>query len=427
MGVADGRVVVVGAGGAGLTCTTALLRGGYRQVCLVDGAPFAGGRARSFFWRKAGMELDISPHMVMGCYRDFGWLLSAIGSRLPIQEKLRVEMRGPGSAAVVFAENALGRFGAIASASGIPLRDRLSIMRALSQSSQLRRVNDVEEWLQATRQTAVARRCFWDPFVKAVLNQGAAGGDPHQLDRVLRRAFLDSDADPRLGHAASGLNELYVRPAVDAIRNLDGEVILRDAVMSVERAGERLDAVRLRSGRRIEGRHFIFAVPPGNLQGLLPEVRVSDHECHPIVALHLLLTSPLPLPQDSFVGLLDGAFHWLFVRPAGRGRWVASLVASDARELVRGEPGRIEEIGRRALYDCFPGLPTDAVLATVAVKERMATYSWKSRGQPRCCGRLPPNVAVAGDWTDTDYPCTIEAAARSGRQAAEKVLSGSLG
>lgn len=418
------RSVVVGAGVAGLACAIELLRGGH-GVTLVEQAHHTGGRARSFHWEEAGCDVDTGPHLVLGCYRSFRKLLEQAGCPLQMEDRLRVELRcarDPTPVVVTGGTGRLRNLWSLLSARGISARDRLAIVRGMLRASTLMDTTTVEEWLDQSHQPASARRLFWEPLAVAVLNRCTAAGDSRQLYTVIRRAFLDSDADGRLGRAGKSLSDLYVRPVTQAVERLGGDIVLGEGVESFEIVEGRIRAATGRSGRRFEADSFVSALPPDALARLLGDPALQAFEPSPIVSVHVLSNTPLALPATGFLGLLESPFHWLFQIPAGD-RWVASLSTSDARDLLPLKNEELTELALRTLREFFPKLLESNVLASRAVRERSATYHLPAGQEWRGLIGQPANLVIAGDWTEPDYPCTIESAARSGYSAAQALLS----
>lgn len=418
-------VVVVGAGVAGLACALDLLVAS-RSVTLVEQGPAPGGRARSFLWSRADVEVDTGPHLVLGCYESFRHMLEACGATLELQPSMRVELQGrPGERVVVRGgRGRLANLWALACTSRLPIADRLSILRGMYRIERLRDTTHVEEWLALTRQSAGARRYFWEPLVLATLNRSSARGPSAQFLTVLAHAFLNHDADARMGRLGTPLSALYARPAVDAIRRLGGTVLLGDGIESFEIAGNRITVARTRSGIRLEADQVVTAIPPDALCRLIPDPSLRQFTPSPIVSVHVLLSRPLPFEEKGLIGLLDCPFQWAFQTRGRRDRWIASLLTSDARDLADLPVPRLAALARDALKSCCPNLHDRDIEAVFPVKERSAT--WSLTGPWRGLTTPSDNLTLAGDWTVPDYPCTIESAALSGRRAARAVVQRSV-
>lgn len=413
------RVVVIGAGAAGLTCAVELLRLGH-SVVVIEQAPEAGGRARSFYWREAACDVDNGPHLMMGCYSSFRGLLGAFGKDILFGPAgLAVHMRGPAGRSVRIpgGNGRLGGLLALARARGLSLKDRWSIARGMGRMGGLASTTYVEEWLASCRMTPDARRFFWDPLVTAALNRRPASALSSQFLTVMRRAFLDRDADGRLGATGAGLSDLYVRPALSFVEREGGSVILGEGVDCLQMQDGAVTSVRTRSGRCESADWVVSAVPPGELERLVPGLRAGPWVAHPIVSVHVLLDRPLTMPASGFAGIVGGEFHWVFQKPAADGRAVASLLASDAHDLAGRDSDGLVEAARQALASYFPG--DHRILAALPLKERFATYQRISAESAAV--ETPRNLLMAGDWTVPEYPCTIESAALSGRRAAARV------
>ena len=290
-------------------------------------------------------------------------------------------------------------------------------------------------WLDRLGQSPRARRNFWDPLIVAMLNESAALSSAATLRQVLRLALLGSREDARLGWSTVGLGELYV-PA--SARYLDRRGSRMRTSAPVAHVGTDGDGVRvvLRGGEGIRARSVVLAVQPAAALRLLPpgaldEIgrrRIESLAPSPIVGVNLWFDRPIV--EAPFVGLLGTTMQWLFdkgrllTRQQGTGSWV-TLVVSGARREIAMEPATLVRTALAELRALFAPARRARLLHSLVVKEREATTSpavgWDVlRPGPRTAARA---IVLAGDWTATGLPATIESAAMSGHRAALEILS----
>ncbi|MEW6369234.1 MAG: FAD-dependent oxidoreductase [Acidobacteriota bacterium] len=423
------RTVIIGAGVAGLSCAIELLSAG-RRVTVIERAAEPGGRARSFLWREAGVEVDTGAHLVLGCYEHFRWLADAVrrravNCRMTVLPRMRVDLRSLAGERVVIRGGGGGRLWSLVSlmlSSGLGLRNRLAILGAMRQVDLLKNTTYVEEWLGVTAQPPGARRWFWNPMVKAVANQETWAAPSRHFHLVLQRAFLGAEADPRMVIVEGGLSAVYARPAMEVIGELGGRIVLGDGVASLELDGRRVVAVVTGKGNRLEADHAVSCIPPDALRKLLPGEELERFEPSPIVSAHALLRKPIR-PEGapvSMVGMVDAPFQWAFQSRINRG-WHVSLLTSAAEALVARSTRQLEETARDVLKSFFTLTDAD-ILAVLPVKDRYATYRTQDAAPWSGMENSPENLLIAGDWTEPDYPCTLESAALSGRRAAKRIL-----
>lgn len=435
---AGGRpsVIVVGGGLAGLSAALALVDAGAR-VRVFEKRAIAGGRAYSYRAREAGHAVDNGQHLMMGCYAATLRYLERIGARERVEVRpLAVPLAEPGRGIVSFAcaplpsplhltVGALG-YGHLS----LPERSRLLAGGLRFVVRHLRGGLDgstVAEALDALGQGERARASFWNPLAIAVLNELPERASAALFGEVLRRVFFARASASHLVFPRVGLSELLIEPAVRAIESAGGDVEVGRAVRELVISSGRAAGVRLPGGDVIEADAVILAVPPPAVREILPEsarrhsvfAGVERLRGAPIVSVHLWLRDPVPTPR--MLGFLDGPIQWLFTPPMQppAGRYV-TLVSSGAHELVDLPPEAIVDEARRALRRYLPSTAEIGWCDSLVTKERAATFAATPAEQAcRPPSTTPiPNLFLAGDWTDTGLPATIESAIESGRRAA---------
>jgi hydroxysqualene dehydroxylase len=444
-------VIVAGAGFAGLAAATALVAAGVR-VRLLEARAHPGGRARSWTDPETGAVVDNGQHLFMGCYRDTLELLDRIGcrDRLALQPRLDLPLvdRGGRLGRLRFPPLpfSLARFAGLLSFPGLTPAQRWGLLRVGREVRRLSRpghppdlLDDrtVSAWLEALRQGEEARRRLWHPVAIASLNEDPARASAAMLLPVLREAFYGGMEGARLGVARVGLSEMYAEPALHYLRGRGAEVRLRTPVRRILLQGERCAGVLLGDGTRLEAAAVIAAVPPSDLLEMLaPETaadpffaRLARLATVPIVSVYLWLGAPvIDLP---FAGLIGGHWEWIFNRQAftpgggsGGGLHGVTLVRSAARALVDRPRDALVRAALEDLHDFFPTSRRASLRQALVIKEKRATFS----PLPGTLALRPSHATpcrglfLAGDWTATGLPATIEGAARSGHACARLVL-----
>ncbi len=421
----EGRVHIVGAGLAGLSAAVRLAAQG-RAVTLYEAAAQAGGRCRSFHDARLDCLIDNGNHLMMTANTavlDYLDLLQA-GDALT----------GPAQAAFPFLDLESGqRWTLKPSAGRIPWwifrsRQRVPGTHLASYLKGLRlafagadaRIGDCLDTHDPLW------RPFWEPLIVAVLNTPAEEGSARLLWQMLLLTFARGEAACRPLVARDGLGPALVDPALAFLADRGAEIRFNQRLRRIDFNDER--AARLDfAGQAIalgSADQVILALPPQAAEGLLPGLD-APRESHAIVNAHIRLPQAPDWPFEAhqaeggrevpFMGLLGGTADWLFLRGS-----VVSLTVSAATALAQ-RPN--DEIAAALWSDTARALNLDPALNPPirVINEKRATFAQT----PAALRRRPPprsawrNLFLAGDWTATGLPATIESAVRSGDAAAK--------
>lgn len=441
------EVIVIGGGFAGLAAGVALSEAG-RRVRLLEQKPYLGGRARSFQDSSTGSTVDNGQHLFMGCYHATMKFLETIGAseRIHFQPQLRVPFIDPGR------KNTELRCPGLPSpwhlVSGVFLsnsfsfREKLHVLRmgrALQAETRLPRdassANQltVEAWLQQLGQPERLRRNFWDLICIAVMNEDPRIASAALFEQVLRRALFTSPLDSRLGIPLKGLSECYTDAAVQAIHERGGQVELRRDVRELVITEGACRGARFADGTVVEADQIVCAVPWYVVPMLLPSdvmvsgtffSRVLKLQPAPIISIYLWFDRPVT--NLDFAGLRGTTIQWLFNRGRllGSGENYVSLVLSGAHDHISRSKEDLQDTALAELATLLPGVQDAKLLHSLVIKERFATFSPRAGVESlRLTAETPVRgLYLAGDWTDTGLPATIEGAVQSGYTAAQKIL-----
>ncbi len=415
------RAFVVGAGIAGLSCAVRLSALGW-SVTLFEAAGQAGGRCRSFHDERLDRTIDNGNHVLLSANHQALSYLEEIGAR--------GQLTGPASAAFPFVDLKSGERWTLRPGAGRLPWWLLSKGRRIPGTGiagylaglRLARAGPEATVADCLDPTDPLWARFWEPLCVAALNTAPEEASARLLWLVVRESFLRGEAACRPLIPRDGLSACFVEPALAKLRHAGAEILFNKRLRGLdfgERAVRSMDFGESRRAVKPSDR-VVLALPPGVTGDLLPGTEVPG-DSRPIVNVHIRLPAPPNLPDDlPFLGLVGGAADWLFVRGD-----VVSLTVSAARALAE-EPA--ETIGNRLWADTATALklPVEPVPPLRVIKERRATFAQTPAALAR---RLPartrwPNLFLAGDWTDTGYPATIESAVRSGRAVARIVGGG---
>ncbi len=435
-------VVVVGGGVAGLSAAVHLAAAG-RTVHLIDRRQHLGGR--TFSWRDdvTGDVVDNGQHLLMGCYAETLRYLEMIGSRhlARLQPSLHID----------FADVSNGRTDALRAGwlpAPLHVFAGLLRLRTLSAADKLRLLPlgvellwsapwkeyalqhmSVEYWLKELRQSDDARRYLWDVIAIGSLNDHPSRVSALPFFRVLRTAFFGKRSNASLLVPSVGLSDLLVNPAKRYIESRGGTVTTGSAVSEVIVKNVRAVGVRV-GPQEVLAASVILAVPhyaitPSLLPSSTPP-KSSSFPSSPIITVNLWFDREVMKPE--FVALLNGRLQWAFNRSrmlgsTSAGQYIACVI-SGASEFVDEEKDALVQMAVEDLSAVFPSVRSAVLKHSLVVKEIRATFTpipgsetWRPGTTTETSG-----LFLAGDWTNTGYPATIEGAALSGRKAAEEAL-----
>lgn len=438
-------ILIIGAGAAGIAAAVELAP--HTPVVLAEARPYIGGRARSFADRDTGEIIDNGQHVLMGCYSDFLSVLQRLGTRrlLRRQEALRVEFAGADGLRDTLDCSALP--GAAGVAAGI-LRLRglnfasktAALLFAGAMRAGLLRPDGltVAEFLRKYRQPPEVIRRLWEPIVLATLNAAPEHAAAVLLAEVLRRAFFGKRDASQLLFAAEGLGELFA-PAGNYLENRGGRLLTSHSAEELLVENGRVVAVKFAGGETLACRAVIAAVPPKALARLLPDAlrrsppfdALNDFRFSPIVSLYLWFDRPVM--RGEFAAMLGTTSQWVFNRRAlaaappdvaARYPGHVAITVSAGDAIAEQSPETLALHCAAETQSAFPEARGASLLAWKVIKEKSATFLATPDVEPRRPRpQTPlPNLFLAGDWTATGLPATLEGAAQSGLAAARLAM-----
>ncbi len=341
---------------------------------------------------------------------------------------------------------------------GIPLKNRMEMLivakqlfyTSLSKEQELDKLN-VEEWLVKLGQSNLSRKFLWDVITIGALNNHPKNVSALMLFRVLRAAFLGKHEHSSILLPRAGLSDVLVNPAVDFIRRSGGEVLLSTEVSQFRFVDEEIISVSTLDGKKFRAQVFLSAIPWFGLDRLLsnsgisPELVIktpSREICDwdrfkpsPIISIQLWFDRIIM--EEEFAALIDTRVQWVFDKSLKFRRHLGreaskqqkekgqhlSLVISGAQEFVELSKEELLTIAMKDLRRVLPKANNANIVHSIVIKEKRATFS----PAPGLEAMRPfpettfSNLFLAGDWTNTGLPATIEGAVLSGRKAAELI------
>ena len=434
------RVVVVGGGLAGITAALECVDGG-AQVTLLESRPRLGGLTYS--WRRGELDVDNGQHVFLRCCTAYRALLERLGvtALTALQDRLDIPVVSTPDGHVarlrrVDLPSPLHLGPALLRYRPVRPRQRLRAVRAALALSHVDRTDPATDrssfadWLQAHGQDARTVAALWDLVGTATLNARAHEASLSLAAMVFQVGLLGAPDAADIGWSRVPLQRLHGDAAHDRLVEAGGQVHTSVKVTGIEPDGAGWSVVA--GERAYPADQVVVAVPPAVAEALLPAGTVTAPPGWaatlgraPIVNVHIVLAERVL--DEPFLAVVGSPVQWVFDRtePAGlaRGQYLA-LSVSAADDYVDEPVARLREIFLPELERVLPAIRSAAMLDFFVTRERAATMrSGPGRAALRAPARTArPGLVLAGAWTDTGWPDTMEGAVRSGQTAARVVL-----
>ena len=404
-GTATKRVAVVGAGYAGMAAAVTLASRGV-PVTVFESGPVPGGRARRV--RTEGRELDNGQHILVGAYTELFRLMHLVGVpgdallRIPLEIRYARDF----SFRSLWLPASFGLALGLLLARGIPFAERLGAAQFMSamRRNGFRLSPDVpvSELLNRHGQNGRIGHFLWRPLCVSALNTPPELASANRFLAALRDTLGGAAGASDLLLPRVDLSRMFPEPAMEYVRAHGGDVRLRSPVESL-------------SSLKNEFKSVIVAVGPHQLKSLMP--KTTDFTYQPIYTCYLQYAAEVRLPFPM-LGLADGLVQWVFDRGAllgEKGRLACVISAQGDHQQMEQD-----ELARR----CHLELKKENLVGEDPAWMRVIA---EKRATITCAVGLLPvntdlgNIRLAGDYTDPEYPPTLEAAVRSGVKAALEV------
>ncbi len=432
-------IVVIGGGLAGLAAGTRILDGGFEgDLHLLERSPSLGGRTGSLEY--GDRILDLGQHMHVSGFDYYQKFLERIGlkDRFWTQSRLDVEFRdGDGRTGRVKSSRFPPPFhlaSAFVDFPFISLKDKLSLAGPLLPAllfdyRENSKSISFGDWLRNRGASEASINKLWNHIIVPTLNSGVDEVSVEMGMMILKRVLLDKQGG-RLGRLHDPMVSIG-EEAAGFIKENGGRVSTSSPVGEIILKEKGKHLVQLRDGRTVETEIVISAVPGHRLETMLSDSALDRFE-HPfwrlewnsIINVHLMFAESVM--EEKFFGYLEGTAGWVFnVEHEGErsGRHIC-LTISDPGELEELDPDDLVEKVKRELTSPLPDIKRTKMEDSIAIYQPRATFKVTPASNSL---RPPQNPAqerffLAGDWTDTGWPSTMESAVRSGYYAADAVL-----
>lgn len=446
-------VAIIGGGVAGIATATALAEAGMR-VQLFEKRPLLGGRASSFVDAPTGLRLDECQHGTMRCCTNLEQLLGRLDVKDQIQYFDRLEFLDASGKMSVISDCGLPapahtslsflRFGAL------NVRDKIGIARALSAMLRVRTHNAPDDvsialWLAQKGQTEQSIRRFWRPILVSACNEELDRISCRYAFKMFRDGFLLNRTAFHFGVPRLPLGSLYHEPTLRYLQSRDGCARTRTIVDEIHFEGGangRVTGLTLQSGEHITADYYVSGLQCDLLLKLLPDEitqgvayweNLREIELSPIVGAHLWFDRQIECPPA--LAILDRSIEWIFnknrtwdkaaLKDGGAGGTYLSMVISASQRFEAMPKEELTALVLKEVRECLPDARDANVTKSLVIRWPKATIAPKPGVERLRPDQRSPleNLYVAGEWTQTGWPSTMEGGVRSGYRAAEYILA----
>lgn len=432
------HVLIIGGGFAGIAAATRLAEQRI-SVTLIEKRPFLGGRTISIRHRETGEWIDNGQHVMMGCYHETFQLLRRIGTHscLYFQPVLDIHYHGTeGWHDRLRCPRLPGPYHLAAGLFWMKQLKLKDVWRAKKLQHALHDIHPgetVAQLLERTEQTDRMKQFMWENIALSALNETVDAADAHMFAEVLKQAFFGERDDSRLVIPIVGLQKLHEHAAMDYIYERGGYVRTGHEVQELRMNRKRIHEVVFSDGETLTCDAVISAVPAPAWQKIVEQSNLQDSVATPDMGSSPILSVYLwfekAFTHEKITCAIGSHFEWVFHRSNFMHKNehklnCVCLVASAARYFFSCSR---EELVQKAVYDMhclYPETQNLKVVSSHVFWERHATFSCT----PENIAKRPshqtniPNLFLAGDWTNTGLPATIEGAVQSGHRCAELAL-----
>ena len=432
-------IVIIGAGWAGLSAAVKLTQQGYK-VTVFESAKQAGGRARGVSFN--GLDVDNGQHLLIGAYLESLDLMKTVGinsetalKRLPLLltviGKTNLTLQAPALPAP------LHLLYALVTAKGLKIKDKIAAVRfGLSLKKynyQFNKDISVEDLFSQTKQTTILIKQLWEPLCLATMNTPIETASANVFMRVFKDAFTNKSKDADSLLPTTDLSNLFPNAAVKYIESKGGKVHIKSRVDKIKIIENKITSVTAKINNELENikaSQVIIAVAPQNLIKLIPDTpalkniseNITNMTYQPIVTVYLKYPEDVKLTQ-AMIGLSNTLSQWVFDRGSFcKQNGLISVVISTTGKHMAMDDAKLTQTVHDEISVLFTKQPT--LIDSFVIREKRATFACTVNINNIRPTNITPveGLYLAGDYTDTGYPATLEGAVRSGITAAELCL-----
>lgn len=448
------NIVVIGAGIAGISSAICAVKSNYNTY-LLESSSSLGGRTNSFKDFSTNEICDNGQHLLIAAYSHFFEIFDFINPQkfeyffqkqngidinyLNIDAKqYKLKANVPFNLAVL---SKITTLFALIKTDYLDFSSKMDIVRfalKVELNTWDKNAKNVFELLQKEKQSSKTISFFWEPLVLATLNTSIDNANIGLFITILKEGFFAGNGKSELILPKMGLSEIFDN-FENVMQNKNFQMKYNSSVKKINVNNNKIESVIIGNNEEIKADYFISALAPNRLYSLLKQSDCQDFafmdnlnnlEYSPIVSIYLWFEETIDLP--SINACVSNIIHWIFNRRvftnseeeiSNKYKGHLTLTISAANHLIAKSNLEIIEIIKEELYKLLPKLKNNKILHSKIIKEKRATLASNNSNEAIRQNIKSPysNLILAGDWTNTGLPGTIEGAAKSAFLAIDQI------
>ena len=436
-------VIIIGGGLAGLASAVFLSSEGF-DVSVYESTPKPGGRTYSYFDKEKQIYIDNGQHILAGWYENTFDYLKLIGTydRLKLNDRMRLVFCDWNKNTYTLengnSPGVLGLISGVFNFKGFKLNDKIKFLKVKAllnnkkYSKEYLGALNAAKLLDELQQTVNLKKYFWHPFIYAAFNTVPENVDAGLfVDLIKKGTELKKNISIILSDG--NLNELFIDKAIDYLNTKSADVKLNTGIKKINTERDFIKNVETSDGKILNSDYYISAVPNYSIKKLFENKEDSNYfneaeklKPSAIISIHLFFNNPVNLKiKEDMIGLVDSVVQWVFVKSDKHLCLVISGSDFLENNLTEMDNNKIYKICVDDLKNCLEGFDENSISDFKVIKEKRATFlpekgSEKFRFKQKSKFN---NFFIAGDWTDTGYPSTIESAIKSARICTDLIVN----
>lgn len=419
------KCLVIGGGLSGLSTAVYLTKYGI-QTDILEASPKLGGKAYSFYNKKLHLEVDNGQHLLLGCYNYTLNFLDEInaGHLLEKQAYIHIPFVKPNDGIFLLKTSSnlypINLISALLNFRLISIKEKILIGYLLFDLMFGKDISGISarEWLNRKLQSNNILEVFWKPLLVSIFNSDINYVPVKTLRLVLKELFLSGKKGFQFVVPKVPLSKLFVEPAINYLNKKGSNIYLSERVESITIENNSIKEVITNKRIIKDYDKVVFAIPTYALSKIIKKEFLEQVKYSPIISAHYKLNKNLF--TDSFYSLVNSPIHWIF----NKGSYI-SITTSAAELLIDLTEEEISKIHIEEICKYFPEFDQKQIVSYQIIKEKRATFILSEEFETiRTKNTLGINNAfLAGDWTNTRLPSTIEGAIKSGKSTADQIFS----